>query len=219
MKKLLLKHGKVILGVLMKKYDKQCHLKEEKICDTPKSNQHSKQTQSAEGVSIIEERDEFLAGIIGQLIRLYSKSKSLSQCFCHFEFLDRLVGLMKHEQYLIQSCAQKTFDAILKGPRVYENTDGRPDAFVEWIDQNTPCGTDSQGVEMRTHERLNILFRSMRQDQVYTFKRHSMKLQYEILSLGLKSSMIALAEQHKNNSNVSQNRKDYEDIVPTQYRG
>jgi len=44
MKKLLLKHGKVILGVLMKKYDKQCHLKEEKICDTPKSNQHSKQT-------------------------------------------------------------------------------------------------------------------------------------------------------------------------------
>jgi len=35
----------------------------------------------------------------------------------------------------------------------------------------------------------------MRQSSVYSFKRLSMKMQYEILRLGLEASMLALANQ------------------------
>lgn len=42
---------------------------------------------------------------------------------------------MTHEQYIVQSDAQKTFDTILKGARIYENVD-RADSFVEWIEGN-----------------------------------------------------------------------------------
>jgi hypothetical protein len=59
------------------------------------------------------------------------------------------------------------------------------DYFVEWIDKN--------GGESRTHEQLNSLFMQMRNSNVYSFKRLSMKLQYEILRLGLEASMLALA--------------------------
>jgi predicted sulfurtransferase len=38
------------------------------------------------------------------------------------------------------------------------------------------------------------MFLSMRQSNVYAFKRLSMKLQYEILSIGLKESMMAIAK-------------------------
>lgn len=54
-KKLLLKHHSLILTVLLSKYDRQCDWAYE-----------------------IENRDEYLSGYIGQLLRLYSKSKTLS---------------------------------------------------------------------------------------------------------------------------------------------
>lgn len=38
------------------------------------------------------------------------------------------------------------------------------------------------------------MFLQMRQSNVYAFKRLSMKLQYEILSIGLKESMVAIAK-------------------------
>jgi hypothetical protein len=86
MKKLLLKHGKLILAVLMKKYDKQCHLYLNKM------NRASLKRPSA--VESPENRDEFLAVIVGQLIRLFAKSKSMSQVFCNFGILDQIVELM-----------------------------------------------------------------------------------------------------------------------------
>lgn len=91
---------------------------------------------------------------------------------------------MTHEQYIVQSDAQKTFDTILKGPRIYEHLD-RPDCFIDWIEENQD---DSQF-------RLNDMFLRMRQSNVYAFKRLSMKLQYEILSIGLKESMVAIAKE------------------------
>lgn len=39
------------------------------------------------------------------------------------------------------------------------------------------------------------MFLNMRQSNVYAFKRLSMKLQYEILSIGLKESMVAIAKE------------------------
>lgn len=48
-----------------------------------------------------ETRDEFLAVIIGQLIRLFAKSKSMSQVFNSFATLEQIVALMQHEQYII----------------------------------------------------------------------------------------------------------------------
>ena len=91
---------------------------------------------------------------------------------------------MQHEQYIIQSDAQKTFDTIIKGKRIFENQN-KTDCFVDWIDRN--------GGESRTFEQLNSLFLEMRQSSVYSFKRLSMKMQYEILRLGLEASMLALA--------------------------
>ena len=142
----------------------------------------------------LENRDEFLAIIIGQLIRLYAKSKSLSACLCKFSILERIVKLMTHEQYIVQSDAQKTFETILKGPRMHENIE-RPDCFIQWIEENED---DSQF-------NLNQMFLRMRQSNIYAFKRLSMKLQYEILSIGLKESMIAISQDGQY---VTQ-RKDY----------
>jgi len=85
MKKLLLKHGKVILGILLEKYDKKCHLHENKAVEKPSdpdapSYGHISKSGRAMSmdVSIQESREEFLAVIIGQLVRLYAKSKSMS---------------------------------------------------------------------------------------------------------------------------------------------
>lgn len=58
---------------------------------------------------------------------------------------------MTHEQYIVQSDAQKTFDTILKGPRIFENVE-RPDSFIEWIEGNED---DSQ-------VNLNQMFLGMR---------------------------------------------------------
>jgi hypothetical protein len=59
----------------------------------------------------------------------------MSSAFCKFAALERIVELMQHEQYIIQSDAQKTFETIFKGPRVFENLERR-DAFIDWIEKN-----------------------------------------------------------------------------------
>jgi len=74
MKRLLLSHHKLVLTNLMEKYDKKCHLYYNYI------NKSSADPNS----SMQENRDEFLAVNIGQLIRLYAKSKTLSQGFNNF---------------------------------------------------------------------------------------------------------------------------------------
>jgi hypothetical protein len=102
MKKLLLKHGKLILPTLLRKYDKQCHLYINKAqSDGGGSGRNSKQNSAQPAVEDhsmrMENRDEFLAVIIGQLVRLYAKSKSLSCIFCNFAILEHIVQLMQHE--------------------------------------------------------------------------------------------------------------------------
>lgn len=84
---------------------------------------------------------------------------------------------MKNEQFVVSADAQKTFEAILKGNRIEQNPE-RVDNFIKWIDDNEP--------ETYTHEFLNQMFYDMRQSTIYGFKRIAMKIQYEILSLGLK---------------------------------
>lgn len=83
---------------------------------------------------------------------------------------------MTHEQYIIQSDAQKTFDNIFKGPRIQFNKD-RKDMFINWIESNAG---DSD-----TLNKLNLMFRQMRNSPNYSFKRHTMILQYELLALGM----------------------------------
>lgn len=70
MKKLLLKHGDLILTVLMSKYDKQCHLYQNKAYElTQNKNSKSSQMAPAQPRNTfdvdLENRDEFLAIIIG----------------------------------------------------------------------------------------------------------------------------------------------------------
>ena len=110
MKQLLAKHGDLIMTVLMSKYDKQCHLFLNKAGAARKgaasagggSESHVRQL-STDAVSAAQpaqdpnSRDEFLAVIIGQMIRLYAKSKSLSRVFQDFELLERMASLCKHE--------------------------------------------------------------------------------------------------------------------------
>lgn len=60
---------------------------------------------------------------------------------------------MQHEQFIIQSDAQKTFDSIFKGYRIEQNPE-RKDMFIDWIEANRE-GTD-------TFKKLNEMFRQMR---------------------------------------------------------
>jgi hypothetical protein len=53
----------------------------------------------------------------------------------------------------------------MKGARIFENMD-RPDSFVDWIEKDSD----------NTHDQLNKFFLEMRKSDVYSFKRHSMKL-------------------------------------------
>jgi hypothetical protein len=94
-----------------------------------------------------------------------------------------MVDLMKHEQYIIQSDAQKTFDAIFRGHRLQKSMD-RKDNFISWIEKNedTDDGTD-------TFTRLNKMFKQMRESSNYSFKRHIMILQYEVLALGFEQEL------------------------------
>jgi len=71
----------------------------------------------------------------------------------------------------------------MRGSRLFDNFD-RQDALVSWIES-----------EEANFEQLNQMFRTMRASEVYSFKRLSMKLQFEVLTMGLKSSMIYLQEQ------------------------
>lgn len=68
--------------------------------------------------------------------------------------------------------------------RIELNPD-RGDNFIKWIEDNNE-GT-------HTHEFLNQMFFDMRQSDIYAFKRISMKIQYEILSIGLKQSMMDIS--------------------------
>lgn len=92
---------------------------------------------------------------------------------------------MQHEQFIIQSDAQKTFDTIMKGPRIFEKVD-KQDAFIDWIEKNNG--------ETQTFQKLNLMFRRMRQSEVYAFKRLSMKLQFDLLQLGLSNSIQMLKQ-------------------------
>jgi len=71
----------------MYKYDKKCHL----YVNAANVIAGKKDHESEKGTSISENRDEFLAVIIGQLIRLFAKSKSMSVGFCNFATLERIV--------------------------------------------------------------------------------------------------------------------------------
>ena len=53
------------------------------------------------------------------------------------------------------------------------------DPFLEWIENNID---DS-------HSKLNKLFFDMRKSELYSYKRLSMKLQYEVLRIGLAKSI------------------------------
>ena len=110
MKKLLQKHNTLIMKTLMNKYDKQCHLfvnpasKDAKIRSDEfhdKLSTHHGSHADLGKPCDPNGRDEFLAVIIGQLIRLYAKSKSLSKSFTDFELLERMASLCRHEQFII----------------------------------------------------------------------------------------------------------------------
>lgn len=83
MKTLLKKHGKIVLTILLNKYDQQCHLYQNKALNKKEhDSSFHKSTKTTNGNEIGEHgRDEFLAIIIGQLIRLYAKSRNMCSCF------------------------------------------------------------------------------------------------------------------------------------------
>jgi hypothetical protein len=54
----------------------------------------------------------------------------------------------------------------------------RKDAFIEWI-ENSP----------ENLKRLNEIFKEMRKSENYSYKRHCMILQYEVLAYGLKHEL------------------------------
>ena len=48
-----------------------------------------------------------------------------------------MAELCKHEQFIIQSDAQKTFEAIMLGGRIVSAPDpDKPDAFLLWVESN-----------------------------------------------------------------------------------
>jgi protein tyrosine phosphatase len=115
----------------------------------------------------------------------------MSHSFQNFGVLEKIVELMNHEQFIIQSDAQRTFDTIMKGPRIMSQgkKQEKNDSFIDWVEKNNQ--TD------RTLVNLNKLFMEMRKSDSYSFKRLSIKLQYEILTLGLESSIINLMHLQK----------------------
>mmetsp|Transcript_18559 Transcript_18559/g.28509 ORF Transcript_18559/g.28509 Transcript_18559/m.28509 type:complete len:83 (+) Transcript_18559:966-1214(+) len=61
------------------------------------------------------------------------------------------------------------------------------------------------------------MFRRMRNSDVYSFKRLSMKLQFEILGIGLKGSTIYLTEQIKTGSYTT--HEEYVSGIPDKLKG
>jgi len=64
--------------------------------------------------------------------------------------------------------------------------------FIDWIEANEPGEN--------TFKKLNEMFKQMRKSQNYSYKRHCMILQYEVLAYGLKSELYAsmMADAAKN---------------------
>lgn len=94
----------------------------------------------------------------------------LSRAFADFKVLERINDLCLHEQFIIQSDAQKTFERIMIGQRITEvdKTEEQSigDPFLEWVENDVD----------ESHSKLNKLFFSMRQSDLYSYKRLSMKL-------------------------------------------
>lgn len=86
-------------------------------------------------VSMVDSRSDPLALIVGQLIRLYTKSKSLSGCLRNFHMLDQLVELMQSQQFHSQSDALKTMEHIFRGGRIYQKLEVS-DPFIDWVDNH-----------------------------------------------------------------------------------
>jgi len=72
----------------LSKYDKPCHFYI--------SRAHQIKEGKQDGADL-ESRDEFLADIIGQLIRLFAKSKTLSKSFQSFKIIEYIGALMNNE--------------------------------------------------------------------------------------------------------------------------
>lgn len=53
----------------------------------------------------------------------------------------------------------------------------------------------------------------MRHSENYQFKRICLKIQYEILSIGLSQSMIDISRQHANLEPITCNEENYEGVI------
>ena len=56
------------------------------------------------------------------------------------------------------------------------------------------------------------MFLDMRQSDIYAFKRVSMKIQYEILSIGLKQSMMDISKQYADKQPIECQEENYDGI-------
>ena len=57
------------------------------------------------------------------------------------------------------------------------------------------------------------MFYDMCQSDIYAFKLISIKIQYEVLSIGLKQSMIDISQQHANQEPIQCIQENYEGIL------
>lgn len=131
MKELMQKHGVLVLYVLLYKYDKQSQ---------PIRNQEQKSPTKRDllNASYGEDDDdasESLATFVGPLVRLYAKSKQLSECLSKVSVLERIVELTMNKEHTVQNDAQKTFETIFKGKRISKNL-GKKDSFMVWLESN-----------------------------------------------------------------------------------
>ena len=77
-----------------------------------------------------------------------------------------MAALCKHEQFIVQSDAQKTFEQVMLGTRITKGKQPVQDAFLQWVERDWENG----------HWRLNSLFMGIRSSDIYSYKRLSMKL-------------------------------------------
>lgn len=113
MKRLLQKHHKLILGNLINKLSATCNIYVNKANQSRLDDSHSRHSINDSGSQKFDQinrssslidgdsRHEPMAKVVGQLLRLYAKSKSLSACFRDFRILEKLAELMEHQQYNI----------------------------------------------------------------------------------------------------------------------
>ena len=68
----------------------------------------------------------------------------------------------------------------MMGPRITSDDDTtRPDSFLFWLESD----------QDNALSRLNSLFAEMRKSDIYQYKRMSMKMQFEVLKVGLEPSI------------------------------